>query len=205
VQQAALAVNTGQLGPTVPPNALFNSDGYKALPRQQKMNLLWNAIIASPIPIQQPNQVEFNAVFTQDVAQFFDTFGDAMPIDRKNGQIMLKLKHTQGLISKAQLIPVQNPAANPYTGILQQGADSCLVRLSSDEEPNLGINGGRVVAQTNGIAVKCLRDGTTSANMMGMFSAAGIIGETNFFARPAFSNIQFPQDKFGLQVQCKFI
>jgi len=122
------------------------------------------------------------------------TYSDIMPDGRK------KLIHTVGAIAKGKI--VWNGNANKYTGMFK-GANNLLIRASTAQEPSKdGI--------TPAIAIKAMRDGIPSGNIIGMYELDGQ-PSLNFFdhnlcthlaARPSFGlKLQLLGKKFQLQSQ----
>jgi len=120
------------------------------------------------------------------------TLSDIMPDGRK------KLIHTVGAVAKAKL--VWDGSNQKYTGMFR-GANNVLVRASTAQEPtNDGI--------TPAFAIKALRDGVPSGNIIAMYELDGQ-SSLNFFdhnmcthlaARPSFGlKLQILGKKFQLQ------
>jgi len=119
------------------------------------------------------------------------TYSDIMPDGRK------KLIHTVGAIAKGKIVWNGN---NKYTGLFK-AANNLLIRTSTAQEPNAdGI--------TPALAIKALRDGIPSGNIIGMYELDGQTS-LNFFdhnlcthlaARPSFGlKLQLLGKKFQLQ------
>jgi hypothetical protein len=122
------------------------------------------------------------------------TYSDIMPDGRK------KLIHTVGAVAKAKI--VWDGANTKYTGLFK-AANNVLVRASTAQEPTKdGI--------TPALAIKALRDGVPSGNVIAMYELDGQ-STLNFFehnlcthlaARPSFGlKLQILGKKFQLQSQ----
>jgi len=108
----------------------------------------------------------------------FDTEADDMPLQFAGFQRRPKLIHSVGAIAPAVWIPLENN----YTGVFG-GCKNILIRFSCATAPSTGPKGF-----TPGISVKCLRDGTTAANIFAMYSLEGQ-DSWNFFAHDLTNNV----------------
>ena len=81
--------------------------------------------------------------------------------------------HSVGTVAKVKL---ESSGVHSYTGIFK-GANHGIVRLSLAKEPDTeGTN------TAPGMALKFLRDGKDSANLVAMYSVAGQVSEFNRFS-----------------------
>jgi len=99
-----------------------------------------------------------------------------------------KLIHTIGAVAKAKIVWVGN---NKYTGMFK-AANNVLLRASTAQEPNSD-------GLTPAIAIKAMRDGIPSANIIGMYELDGQKG-LNFFDHNMCSHLA-ARTSFGLQLQ----
>ena len=93
-----------------------------------------------------------------------------------------KLIHSVGVVGKVEWKSV---GSHPYTGVFT-GAQNCLIRLSLASKPNI-----EVKKTTPGFALKFLRDGMDSANVVAMDSVDGQ-ESWNFFLRNFSNHIPTP-------------
>lgn len=85
-----------------------------------------------------------------------------------------KYVHTVGNVAKCKYVP--SGVNHNYTGIFEGGSDHCIIRLSTAAEPNAVNRTSPQEALGNfipGVAIKFLRDGVHSGNMVFMYSAGG--------------------------------
>ena len=76
----------------------------------------------------------------------------------------VKMVHSQGLVAKVRWEPVaDNIAAKGFTGIYASGSDTAIMRLSETNNLYDGSTG-----LTPSMAIKFLRDGDESANLLAM-------------------------------------
>ena len=90
----------------------------------------------------------------------------------KNSYFMRqKILHTVGCVAQVKFVPVEHNEG--YTGIFE-GADYGLMRLSSALFPNTANKqSARGSDFAPGMALKFLRDGQPSCNLVAMFSVEG--------------------------------
>ena len=109
---------------------------------------------------------DWGTLFGEDMSKSFRD-GDEMPRNR------LKLAHQNGVVAKVTWTPIGD--ANGYTGTFASGSTQALIRLSETDmltEDSTGLKPS--------LAIKLLRDGQVSDNIMGMPSFEGS-GSWNFF------------------------
>ena len=104
----------------------------------------------------------------------FEHYGDAMPEGR------IKFLNSMGVVGKAVFVPTTD-AMKQYTGIFQ-GALQGVLRLSLALDPSYNADIGIIPS----IALKLLRDGHDSANLLGQEGFESNKTDWNFFS-PFFS------------------
>uniref|UniRef100_A0A6B2LB55 Catalase core domain-containing protein n=1 Tax=Arcella intermedia TaxID=1963864 RepID=A0A6B2LB55_9EUKA len=113
--------------------------------------------------------MEIPKLFLESMDSSFDWVGDDMP-DGFLGRRQ-KLVHSVGTTVRAKWVAT----SNPYTGVFK-GCDNAFVRFSAAAQPDPTEAKGF----TPGIAVKCFRNATNSANVFAMYSLQGQ-SSWNFF------------------------
>jgi hypothetical protein len=151
-------------------NKYFSSKRYLEQTAKKKQADLWAQITSMSGTVG--GMPDFFTLFNEPMTDTFDAVGDAMPKGR------VKMIHSRGAVGKVKLISSGN---HPFTGIFR-GGDYGICRFSAPGLPDLGQN-----PLAGSIAVKFLKDGMDSSNLVAMFSPAGN-GNWNFFNRD-FSNI----------------
>ena len=121
-----------------------------------------------------PYWSEWGTLFDTDMNQSFRD-GDEMPRNR------LKLAHQQGVVARVVWTPIGN--AGGYTGTFASGSTEALLRLSETDMLNEESSGLKP-----SLALKLLRDGQVSDNIMGMPSFEGS-NSWNFFQSPFRSRV----------------
>lgn len=106
--------------------------------------------------------------------------GDTMPPGKVFGHRQ-RVIHSIGTVGKIELKP-QSTSSHPFTGIFE-GASHGIIRLSLAGEPSA------VESFTPGFALKFLRDGSPSVNLVAMPSVDGQQEDYNFFAHEFCNNI----------------
>ena len=96
-----------------------------------------------------------------------------------------KVLHRQGVVARASL-EWEPWVGEAYTGIFRSGAAEALLRLSWADAP---ARPGRYLP---GIAVKCLRSGVPSANLVALDSVMMSQPTPNMLARPLCTNVPLP-------------
>jgi len=165
----------------------FNGPQYESQTRGQKIDQLWHAIESDPENLDWYSALSVAEIFVESMDTTFETLADDMPqqyignfFERK------KLIHTVGVIARAEL-KITNTTSG-FTGIFATGCDSVLIRLSLAKKPLEEKGTG---AYAPGIAVKFLRDGLPSGNVVSMFSLAGQDG-FNFFEHDFTNHVPSP-------------
>ena len=156
----------------------FSSQNYLNLSAKAKMDSLWSKITENQTPFGWYSSFSQAAMFFEDMTKSFDILGDEFLDGRK------KYIHTVGRIAKAQFVSTGD---HPYTGVFR-GTSELLIRLSCAKEPDTKKTTA-VDAYDNfapGMALKFLRNGSSSANIVAMFSTNGQ-NSWNFFKND-FSN-----------------
>ncbi len=158
-------------------------DNYESFSACDKQNILWKEItqtIYRELPdYRQFGVLQLLALSKQELRLKGEAISDFAPEGWK------KYLHARGAIAKIKIVPKKNS----YTGIFQ-GADCGLLRLSLTYKPS----DSRAVAP--GLALKVLRDGTSSANVSALVSLYGQEADYNFFKFPM-SNIVPPGHDLG--------
>jgi len=144
----------------------FSSKTYLSKKAQDKFNQLWAKIIENETPLEFYSNFEVSKIFFSDLWVSFNEQGDVLPDGRK------KLIHTVGLVAQATFVP--NLENNPYTGIFR-GSQNAFIRFSVAKQLDTSKTtaAGALGNFAPGIALKFLRDGVASANLVAMFSTSG--------------------------------
>jgi hypothetical protein len=157
---------------------------YDALKASEKQDILWDEVRASAhktLPdYKKFGVMQLIAMGRQEIATKGTLHSDFAPKGWK------KYLHRRGAIAKVKIVPQEG---QKYTGIFQ-GAENAFLRLSLTYK----VTGSRPVAP--GLALKVLRDGTSSANVSALVSLNGQGKDHNFFQRPM-SNIVPSGDGLG--------
>ena len=119
-------------------------------------------------------------LLTQSNAPSVDYQGDTMPPGKLYGHRQ-RVIHSLGTIAKVELKP-QATSSHPFTGIFE-GASHGIIRLSLAGEISA------IKSFTPGFALKFLRDGLPSVNLVAMPSVDGQGDDYNFFAKEFCNNI----------------
>uniref|UniRef100_A0A7S3MTX1 Uncharacterized protein n=1 Tax=Strombidium inclinatum TaxID=197538 RepID=A0A7S3MTX1_9SPIT len=122
-------------------------------------------------------------IFTEDMDPTFDSKGDAMPKGKVYGT-RTKYIHSVGAVGKVKFVAEPD---SPYSGVFQ-GADYGLIRLTAAAEPS------KKQPLAPGIALKILRDGVDSANVVALFDLDGQPDNWNFFAHASWNHIGAPDN-----------
>lgn len=115
--------------------------------------------------------------------------GDTMPTGKLWGH-RERVIHSMGTVGSVSLKP-QSTSNHPFTGIFE-GASHGIIRLSVAGKPS------EAGAFTPGFALKFLRDGSPSVNLVAMPSVDGQEDDYNFFSHEFCNNIP-PAKKFALK------
>ena len=140
---------------------------YDSMKGCQKQAILWEKVQAS-VHKELPDYRKFGlmqliSMSMQELSKKSELHSDFSPAGWK------KYLHRRGSLAKVKIVPVNNK----YSGVFE-GAECALLRLSLTYRPA----GSKPVAP--GLALKILRDGTTSANISALVSLDGQENEFNF-------------------------
>ena len=147
----------------------FKGSTYKAKGRYEKMYDLWQMVTEDTSGPREPYWSEFPLAFVQESKKTFYQDSDELKKNR------LKIFHTQGVVAKVKYVPVENSG---MSGMLGEGSDTVLLRFSETgmlHEESKGL--------TPAVAIKFLRDGTISSNIVAQSSFQNS-GSWNFFKEP---------------------
>eukprot|EP00356_Strombidium_inclinatum_P006981 CAMPEP_0170509566 /NCGR_PEP_ID=MMETSP0208-20121228/65284_1 /TAXON_ID=197538 /ORGANISM="Strombidium inclinatum, Strain S3" /LENGTH=416 /DNA_ID=CAMNT_0010792937 /DNA_START=131 /DNA_END=1382 /DNA_ORIENTATION=+ len=170
-----LLLNLPNLNKT--PNSYFSSDDYLALYAENKMSKLWPMMSADDMgkfPIVA-------GIFTEDMGPSFGTNGDAMPKGKMFGT-RTKYIHSVGAVGKVKFVAEPD---TPFTGLFQ-GSDFGIIRLSSATKPT------KKQPLAPGLALKLLRDGVDSGNLVAMYDFDGQPDDWNFFSNKFYTHLRSP-------------
>lgn len=150
-------------------------NNYETLSACEKQDILWNKALATTyqeLPEYRPVGIaQLVAMGRQELTIKGNLHSDFAPEGWK------KYLHRRGALAKVKIVAKNNN----YSGIFQ-GADCALLRLSLTYKTTKS----RPVAP--GLALKVLRDKTSSANISALVSLEGQVHDFNFFKYPM-SNI----------------
>jgi len=107
-------------------------------------------------------------ILTKSMITSFDNAREELPDGRP------KHTHSNGVVS---LIDLEVASDSPYTGMLRPGRHRGLMRLASSRVPELD-------ATFPGLAIKFLRTGIHSANLLALSAGGEQTGHVNFFEKP---------------------
>ena len=130
----------------------FKGSTYKSKSRYDKMIDLWDQVTKDTSGPREPYWKEFSRTFSQDAPHALCQESDEI----KRGR--LKVFHTQGVVAKVKYVPEPE---NGLSGMLGEGSDTVLLRFS--ESANLHEESEGL---TPSMAIKFLRDGTFSSNIV---------------------------------------
>jgi hypothetical protein len=126
---------------------------YESLTAAAKEKYLWGLSAKCTKPAEWPTQA---GIFTESVKTSFEDIADIMPASR------YKFIHSVGAVATVAFDPSGKP--HPFTGLFATGAQHGIIRMSTatpvDATGSSGI--------TPGFALKLLRDGVPSANVVAM-------------------------------------
>jgi len=132
-------------------------------------------------------------LFIENTSLSFNTVGDEMPYQFAGLKKRLKVIHSVGVVGRGSW--VANPDS-PFTGVLGSGCKNVILRLSVAQRP-LVILGKTLVPFVPGVALKCLRDGVPSGNMVFMYSLGGQTSY-NFFKHDLSNHVPYPGENAPL-------
>ncbi len=180
VAGAAFMFDTETENPRIPASIPSN---YEALKACEKQEVLWEKVQASiykELPdYKKMGVTQLIGMGMQELQIKGNLHSDFAPDGWK------KYLHRRGALAKVKIVSINNK----YTGIFQ-GADCAMLRLSLTYKTA----GSKPVAP--GLALKILRDGTSSANISALVSLEGQEKDFNFFKNPM-SNIVPISSKIG--------
>jgi len=149
---------------------------YIALGAQEKQQLIWENVISDTSSASWPSALSLGGIFLESMCPTFRQEGDQMASEWFFST-RTKYIHSVGNVAKVKFV---SSGDHPYTGVFR-GAKYGIARLSLAKEPSQD-----ELNTAPGIALKFLRDGVDSANVVAMFGVAGQ-DSWNFFAND-FSN-----------------
>ena len=147
----------------------FRGSTYQGKTRQDKMTDLWGKVIEDTSGPKAFMWKHFDEAFIQKSPHALCQRADEVQKGRK------KVQHTQGVVAKVKYVAEPN---NGLSGILGSGSDTALLRFSESmylHEESAGL--------TPSVAVKFLRDGMKSANILAQPSFKNS-GSWNFMKEP---------------------
>ena len=136
---------------------------------------LWDQVKKDTSGPREPYWAEFPRTFSQNSAHATCQESDEIRWGR------LKVHHTQGVVAKVKYVPEPE---NGLSGMLGEGSDTVLLRFS--ESANLHEESEGL---TPSMAIKFLRDGTFSSNIVAQSSFKNS-GSWNFFKEPFKTRIE---------------
>lgn len=150
---------------------------YLSLDRHDKLEILWKKIEEDDTPIEEAE----GSFFLADMAGVFDEQGDEFDCRHKTA-------HQFGNIGKVRWVDLQG---HNYTGIFNGGSDTGFARLSSQFP--VRVENEHSEFMNPSIALKFLRDGVDSANIMANATPFGQ-SSFNFFENSLHSLLEFDDD-----------
>jgi hypothetical protein len=173
----------------------FSSAEYQDLSAKEKMTKLWSKVTEDQTELGFYSALTLATIFLEDVSTTFNHQADNFP------DLRLKLVHTVGVVAQGEL--VVDPA-NGYSGVFE-GVSNVLVRLSVAKNPDYTKNtaDGANDNFTPGMALKFLRDGLHSANLLAMFGVNGF-PSWNFFFKDFSNHIPAGTGLATKALGCKF-
>ncbi len=153
----------------------FQTAAYQTKTAVDKMSDLWGMITANTSGPREPFWVEYPRLFTQGSGGSFCQDSDEMKRSRK------KVVHTQGVVHKARWVSTGD---HPYPGMYASGNDNVIVRFSETTNLHEGSSG-----LLPSVAIKLLRDGKKSENILAMPSFFGT-KSWNFFKNPMRTRVE---------------
>ena len=159
----------------------FVGGAYQAMSAVDKLDDLWS-MCESNNQVADQRWAEIPTLFTQNMNTSFQGGRDEMPRGR------FKINHSQGVVAK---VSWEDQGNHSYTGLYDGGSDLGLIRLS---EGNFLLPGDETPGLTPTLAVKFLRDGMDSVNLLANTSFEPI-DSFNFFAADFRSHIPSFRDQ----------
>ena len=164
-----------------------HSDQYLSLPALDKREILFNNCLENSSPADWFSSFRMLGLLVESMCPTLTARGDEMPEGRQ------KYIHTVGAVAQVQW---QDLGGHNYTGLFT-GADYGIVRLSLASEPDEDD-----LTTLPGMALKFLRDGMDSANLVAMNSLDG--QESWNFFKHDFSNHIGPGSITNLPIKLIF-
>jgi len=161
------------------PNTHFTSQEYIQQSAQYKQDALWQNIAADTTSGDWPNMAP---LFLESLKPTFTAPGDAMPPGELYGT---RTKYIHSVAATGKVVFRRYEGAPQYSGIFE-GSNFGIIRMST------ALKSSNSDAMVPALALKFLRDGVDSANMMAMISIAGQPGEWNYFANDFSNHIPWP-------------
>ena len=128
----------------------------------------------------------FSSLYTESMDASFDRYSDVLPKGRvkaiHNHAVIAQVEY---IASKTAKIANELPIGKPKTtgvrpsGLMETGSSDCILRMSISHPINTAVNmnNGMLVST----ALKCARDGTYSANILGLQDARGQGNHSHYF------------------------
>ena len=128
----------------------------------------------------------FSSLYTESMDASFDRYSDALPKGRvkaiHNHAVIAKVDYIASKTAKVRNeLPIGNASTTPArpSGLMETGSSDCILRMSISHPINttVSMNNGMLVST----ALKCARDGTYSANILGLQDARGQGNHAHYF------------------------
>ena len=171
----------------------FEENSYIKQSAKEKQDAIWSKIIEDKSSNDWFSTLGTMGIFMEKMITSFDHDKDSMPDGRS------KYIHTVGTVGKFELVST----SNKYSGIFK-GCKSVIGRLSCAKKPDESKTSAKGALNnfTPGMALKCLRDGIHSANIIVMFSVEGQ-ESWNFFKNDFTNHIPQKINDFALRLLAK--
>jgi len=143
-----------------------SSAEYLTLSAMEKMRRIWSNCMMNTSSAPWYSKLEMLGMVTEAMCPTFREQGDELPWEKGLALYGWRRKyiHTVGAVGQVEW---RNIGGHPYTGIFQ-GATQGIVRLSLAKQPSSSSNN-----TVPGLALKFLRNGMDSANLVAMYSVHG--------------------------------
>jgi len=170
--------NCGTFSSSCVPENPVSGEEYLALSAADKKAKIMDNVLANTESAEWFGTLEAAGLMTERMCPTFSETGDELPWEGliSHGH-RKKLIHSVGVVGAIEWKSVGN---HPYTGVFK-GSEHAIIRMSLAKQPN-----PEVKETAPGIALKFLRDGMDSGNMVAMFSVDG--QESWNFFRNNFTN-----------------
>jgi catechol 2,3-dioxygenase-like lactoylglutathione lyase family enzyme len=129
----------------------------------------------------------FSSLYTESMDASFDRYSDVLPKGRvkaiHNHAVIAKVEYIASKTAKiANELPIGSPPsttpARP-SGLMDKGSSDCILRMSISHPINTTVNANNGMLVST--ALKCTRDGTYSANILGLQDARGQGNHAHYF------------------------